>query len=178
MESIIPLYNHFSESTAYPVEDYPYGRHRTRIRYWLEKDMKSEYGFRFVAQTEHPITKKWNNPKRSTYARLAGCMYLDEKKHVKWEGLSEFSSPKDVISFLKKFPDADRTFLDPFINHKIRILGMMVDGKAFFTLNDVRKLLTDPEKAKILEEVEEWTDIDTMQDPHEHGNNSVRSHPE
>src|SRR5215475_9411123 len=85
------LKGHTSPETAYLVDDYPYGYTlRCKIRYWLE--FKPGKGFRFVSQTTNP--KKghvWNKPKASTYCRFGGCMFLDEKGHVHWAGLSEYS---------------------------------------------------------------------------------------
>ncbi len=98
-----PLHGHTSPETAYLVSDYPYGRTlRCRIRYWLEYDKKK--GYRFVSQTENPKDLQWNAPKRSTYMNLAACMYLDENSHVKWTGLSGYSSANDTLEFVKNFP--------------------------------------------------------------------------
>ena len=88
-----PLYGHTSESTAYVVDDYPYGfRERTQIRFWLEH--KPKKGWRFVSQTMNPKTGRWNKPKASTYLEWGGAMYLDEKGHVHWDGVGPYSDEK------------------------------------------------------------------------------------
>lgn len=60
------LVGHHSQATAYIIEDYPYGRRRTQMRIWIETSPK--FGDRVVKQTLNPSTKKWNNPKKSTYS--------------------------------------------------------------------------------------------------------------
>lgn len=74
------LYGHTDENTAYVVEDYPYGRHRTLMRYWLE--YKKNKGYRFVAQTLNPTTKRWNNPHPGTYSTYLLMVRLFSNDHV------------------------------------------------------------------------------------------------
>ena len=74
------LYGHTDENTAYVVEDYPYGRHRTLMRYWLE--YKKGKGYRFVSQTLNPTTKRWNNPHPSTYSNFLLMIRLFSNGHV------------------------------------------------------------------------------------------------
>lgn len=91
------LLGHTSEDTAHMVDDYPYGfRLRTQIRYWLETVAKN--GDRFCSQTLNPKTGRWNKPKKSTYSKV-GAMYLDEKGHVTWTGLSHYSTEEGVAYF-------------------------------------------------------------------------------
>lgn len=106
------LSGHVSPETAYVVEDYPYGfRLRCKIRYWLE--FKSRVGVRFVSQTTNPKRpgEPWNKPKASTYFRFGGAMFLDEKGHVHWSGLSEYSDGAEATAWLATYgaglpPDA------------------------------------------------------------------------
>jgi hypothetical protein len=77
------LSGHVSPESAYVVDDYPYGfRLRCKIRYWLEYAPRK--GFRFVSQTTNPKAagEVWNKPKASTYASIAGAMFLDDSNHV------------------------------------------------------------------------------------------------
>ena len=74
------LYGHTDENTAYVVEDYPYGRHRTLMRYWLE--YKKNKGYRFVSQTLNPTTKRWNKPHPSTYSDFLLMIRLFSNGHV------------------------------------------------------------------------------------------------
>ena len=104
------LKGHTTKETAFVVDDYPYGfRLRCRIRYWLEYDKK--HGFRLVSQTTNPNSSRmvagevWNKPKASTYVKIAACMYLDEKEHVQWVGLSEYSSYESSVNFFKKYEE-------------------------------------------------------------------------
>lgn len=93
------LSGHVSPETAYVVEDYPYGfTLRCKIRYWLESSPNK--GVRFVSQTTNPKRgDTWNKPKASTYCRFGGAMFLDEKNHVHWQGVTEYDSTQNLIDF-------------------------------------------------------------------------------
>lgn len=90
------------EATAYVVDDYPYGRLRTQIRYWIESVQGR--GDRFVSQTKNPKTGAWNKPKKSTYSPIK-VMYLeaqpDERLFVKTAGLGLWNSTEDAEAFIK-----------------------------------------------------------------------------
>lgn len=113
---------HISPETAYVVDDYPYGfRLRCSIRYWVE--YKAKVGFRFMSQTTNPKRGNvWNKPKASTYCRFGGAMYLDEKGHVQFAGLTEYSEAKDAINFKETYgaavPEAGKAILDYWIRAK------------------------------------------------------------
>ena len=118
------LCGHTSPETAYVVDDYPYGfRLRCKIRYWLE--FKSGKGFRLVSQTTNPKRpgEVWNAPKASTYCRWGAAMYLDENEHVKWAGLTEYSTGIESAAWKEKFgvgvPEAGREQLDKWIAAKL-----------------------------------------------------------
>lgn len=114
-----PIYGHKSEETAYVVEDYPYGyKLRCTIRYWLE--FKPSKGYRFVSQTKNPKNNRWNAPKASTYMSVSGCMFLDENGHVKWSGVSHYSSLADLKRFAESFPEADLTAVKGMIEAEER----------------------------------------------------------
>lgn len=98
------LSGHTSPETAYLVDDYPYGfRLRCKIRYWLEIHPKR--GTRFVSQTTNPKRGNtvWNKPKASTYADVAGAMYLDEKGHVQWDCLSYYPDVAACVAWLATY---------------------------------------------------------------------------
>lgn len=96
------LTGHISPETAYIVEDYPYGfTLRTKIRFWLEHNGKK--GTRFISQTLNPKTGKWNKPKKDTYSSIAGCLYLDENGHVKYEGLTAYSDLEGSLEYYEKY---------------------------------------------------------------------------
>lgn len=104
------LSGHVSKETAYQVEDYPYGfRLRCKIRYWLEHNPK--FGTRMWSQTSNPKIRTvatdviWNKPKASTYAWLAGCMFLNEEDHVTWSGLTQYSNAEESETWLRKFEE-------------------------------------------------------------------------
>ena len=94
------LLNHTSFETAYKVDNYPYGfRLRTSIFYWLETDPKK--GDRFCSATINPKNGQLNKQKCSTYS-VIGFMFLDEKGHVQWSGLSPYTEKDKVREFGEK----------------------------------------------------------------------------
>jgi len=92
------LHGHDSMKNAYVIEDYPYGRLRTQMRVWVESVPKK--GDRVWRQTLNPKTQKWNKPKKSTFSPIL-FLYKDEKDHVHSRGISQYSSPDEVKSFIK-----------------------------------------------------------------------------
>lgn len=104
------LKGHTSPETAYVVDDYPYGyRLRCKIRYWLEA--KGSCGVRLVSQTTNPKRpgEVWNKPKASTYAKFGGCMFLDEKGHVQWAGLTEYTDAKEIAEWITQYGEGNVT---------------------------------------------------------------------
>ena len=159
-----PLYGYTSPETAYLVADYPYGRKvRCRIRYWLETDPKK--GARFVSQTEHPTRLVWNAPKKSVYALLAGCMYLDESGHVQWATLNEYSKPAEALAFVQAFPGADLARVTAWALQKRAYKRMVLDGKAVWHVNGVAKPYTESELAEHAAELAEWDAVSAALKP-------------
>lgn len=116
------LKGHRSPETAYHVLDYPYGfRLRCQIRYWLEHDKR--HGVRLVSQTSNPKRgNAWNKPKASTYARFAGCMFLDDAGHVQWTGAGEYMSAEELSAWCEQYregvPPSALELLDRFLAAK------------------------------------------------------------
>jgi len=100
-----PLYNHTSIETSYLVSDYPWGfKLRTEKQFWIE--FKETQGYRFCSRTKDPRTGKWCAAKNGTYCKIAMCMYLDEKEHVTYSAITEYSEAKDIKAFAESFPEA------------------------------------------------------------------------
>src|SRR5438094_654618 len=98
------LRGHTTPETAYLVDDYPYGfTLRCKIRYWLE--YKKGHGHRLVSQTTNPKVpgEVWNKPKGSTYLNGLAVIYLDDKGHLVWSGVSLFSRVEQFDEFRAKF---------------------------------------------------------------------------
>jgi hypothetical protein len=153
-----PLTGHTSPETAYNVDDYPYGRTlRCKIRYWLER--KETKGFRFVSQTENPKTGRWNAPKPSTYMMFAGAMFLDEKDHCHWAGLSEYSGAKEVRAFLVNYPETDTSLLKPFCVAKMAMCQAGAKGKVKWTINGKAIEPTEAELATYAQDAIDWREV-------------------
>jgi hypothetical protein len=153
-----PLYGHTNETTAYVVDDYPYGfRLRTQIRYWLE--YSSSKGWRLVSQTLNPKNQQWNAPKKSTYLEWAGAMYLDEQGHVAWTGLGRYSSAEEFLEFVGNFPQADLSIVKKVAAAKIRHVSQMISGEKVFTVNNVPRPPSESDKQRYSKEIEIWEKV-------------------
>lgn len=154
-----PLYGHTSPETAYLVADYPYGRKvRCRLRAWVEDG--GNRGFRFVTQTEHPTRKVWNAPKKSTYVLVAACMYLDEKGHVQWQGVSEYTDAKEALAFARSFPQCNgRDSLLAWAVKKCALAAAFASGKAYMTINGEKVEYSETEKAAHQAESAVWREV-------------------
>ncbi len=115
MEALI---GHKSPETAYVISDYPYGfRLRCKIRYWIET---KKHGQRLMTQTTNPKIEGrevWNKPKASTYSPIL-IMYLDEKGHVKTDGIGPYSSDK-LEDFVERWGGDNSEVFTPY--HKASI---------------------------------------------------------
>jgi hypothetical protein len=125
------LIGHTSPETAYLVKDYPYGfRLRTEILYWLEESPTK--GFRFCSQTKNPKTGRWNAPKKSTYCKLAGVMFLDDNGHTQWIGLGEYCDSKGIREYLSLYGAAlsnqRKEFLAKFADKKEKVEQAFTSG--------------------------------------------------
>jgi hypothetical protein len=151
------LKGHTSLETAYLVADYPYSfKLRCKIRYWLEHNGKK--GFRFVSQTENPKTGRWNAPKKSTYASMAASMYLDEKGHVQWSGVGEYSGVDGLTAYVKRFPDTAKanTSLVALAAKGVKYTQARIAEKVCFTINGVRQPYTDGDRERDIAELAKW----------------------
>lgn len=157
-----PLYGHTSPQTAYVVDDYPYGfKLRTKIRYWIESNPSK--GYRFVSQTMDPKKpgEVWNKPKASTYSTIAGELYLDEKDHVQWSGITPYTDAPEVMTFLTDFPHADKTQLKRWIPMKIKLyeklLAANAQGSSGFSINGEPQKADDADIGRNRQSLEDWT---------------------
>jgi len=135
------LKGHTSPETAYLVNDYPYGfRLRCKIRYWLDHD--SRKGTRFFSQTTNPKIQGrevWNKPKASTYAYIAGCIFLDEEGYTQWTGLTEYSSIEQSKTWLETYeeglPEAIKERVKTWIQKKEAFQKALDEGKVKITIS-------------------------------------------
>lgn len=147
-----PLYGHVSEDTAYLVEDYPYGGLRCKIKFWLEHQPRK--GWRFVSQTQNPKNQRWNNPRKGTYYVLAGCMYLDEKGHVQVSVLSEYAKPREILTFIKSFPEADLLTLKAYVIGRKAVCKRKAEGHAIISIGGVPQTPNELEIEEAKAEIE------------------------
>lgn len=97
------LRGHVSQETAVLVEDYPYGRLRCKIRYWVERPTKGagKGQERPVSQTSNPKTgNTWQNkPKAGTYCDRV-YLYRDNRNgHIRFAHVS-INGPDYLARFI------------------------------------------------------------------------------
>lgn len=154
MEStkVNPLYGHDSRETAYLVDSYPYGRLRCKIWFWLEHSPTK--GFRFCSQTENPKNGVMNAPKKSTYQKVAGNMYLAEGGYVTWEGVNEYTNAVGCLDFVRKFPDSN-----------LQVMGVWARAKTVYCEQTLKsnqlfgKPLSEVDTDRFTKELEIWKQI-------------------
>lgn len=155
-----PLYGYETKDNAYVVDDYPFGfKLRCKIRYWVEFVPKK--GYRMWSQTTDPRrpVEVWNKPKATTFAKIAGCLYLDSQDHVQFAVVTEYSNAEKCAEFVHDFPQADMKVMKLWVYGKIKFCYMMYTGKAHFTINDVAQPTSDADKARYLAEIKIWVDL-------------------
>lgn len=91
-----------SVNTPQIVDNYPYGRLKTKATFSIEFDVKK--GFRSVFQTVNPKTGRINNPKKGTYNEIA-FMVIDENGFVENNSYylnGDIKKTNEVFIFLSK----------------------------------------------------------------------------
>lgn len=152
------LVGHTSFDTAYHVTDYPYGRLKCNIWFWLEHSHTK--GYRFCSRTQNPKNGVLNAPKKSTYSKIAGVLYLDENNHVDWAGLSEYSSAEEALAFVQKYPQADLTTLKDFSGLKARYCkAILTSGKYPYQFNGVSRDLSEVEREEYQVDYKGWVKV-------------------
>lgn len=89
----------FTMDEPLEVENYPYGRLRTTMRYSVETTKR---GDRFVSQTRNPKTGVWNKPKKSTYSEVM-MMYINSKGHITYTSISYNDKELNINNKLELF---------------------------------------------------------------------------
>lgn len=90
IEKVLPFVGDFD--TAYAVEDYPYGRLKCTMKFWLDYRPGQQYGFRLVTCSLNPKTGKWNKPHSSTYSQAMALYIERETGHIKHAALSYYDA--------------------------------------------------------------------------------------
>jgi hypothetical protein len=150
----IPLSYCNSAEQSFVCSGYPYGfKQRTTIRFWLEKNNKK--GFRFCSQTLRPKTGYWNKEKKSTYSPLCASLYLEDGNVCKWEGLSEYSSPAQILTFVEFYPQADYSLLIPFVAMTLSFeKKVLASGFSGSTINGEKRELSNFEKEQAEKDIQ------------------------
>lgn len=152
------LPNHTSFETAYVVDNYPYGGHRTKMAFWLEYNPRKNGGYRLVSCSLNPKTGRWNAPKPSTYCPIA-AMYLDEKGHVQWEGLQVTSSPEKMTAFLNDFPGQCTSVVQLAAKVAMTYYKKTAEGGNVWIVNGVRQGYSEEEIKEAARKSEAYSQV-------------------
>lgn len=137
------LFGHTDETTAYVVEDYPYGyTARTSKRYWIETNAR--HGDRLVTQTLNPKTGRWNKPKKSTYSAVLWLRLEAETEHVKTSGIGLHSTGDEARAWIETVRATLGDELNEHQHAKLAELLGWCDALAQVTW-EIRPASTDPE---------------------------------
>ena len=93
------IHGAISPETAHTTDDYPYGRHRTKCRWWIETAAKgsAKGQQRAQQQTLNPKTGQWNKPHPSIYSEMA-MLFTDDKGHTHVEHVRAY--PTSIMRHL------------------------------------------------------------------------------
>ena len=152
------LPNHTSFETAYVVDNYPYGGHRTKMAFWLEYNPRKNGGYRLVSCSLNPKTGRWNAPKPSTYCPIA-AMYLDEKGHVQWVGLEVTSSPEKMTAFLNDFPGQCTSVVQLAAKVAMTYYKKTAEGGNVWVVNGVRQGYSEEEIKEAARKSEAYSQV-------------------
>jgi len=100
------IFGHTSKETALEVKNYPYGRLRTSMFYYIETTPKK--GDRLVQWTINPKNGRVNAEKKSTYITL-GVMYINtDNNHIEWSGVGMYTERAKVEAFIEEIGGIDK----------------------------------------------------------------------
>lgn len=88
---ILEAFDSDGQPIKYAVSDYPYGRLRSTMIFWLEKATKGtgKGRTRFVTQTNNPKLQGFvlNKPSNSTYAEGYSYLFTNDRGHIGWNSI-------------------------------------------------------------------------------------------
>lgn len=99
------LAGHTNPENAYVVHNYPYGRYRTDMRYWIESTSR---GDRLCTQSLNPKTGNWNNPHKSTYSDIMVLKKDPVTGHVVTDSIGSWEGEERINDFTSKYELSDK----------------------------------------------------------------------
>ncbi len=88
-------------------------------------------------------------------------MYLDDDRHVQWDGIGPYSAEAKVLAFITKFPGADMSELRKAVPAELRLLKGLLSGEFVWTINGVRQPMSEADVARTQRELEDWKELDS-----------------
>jgi hypothetical protein len=129
-----PLPHVSTFETAHVAKDYPYGGHRTEMRFWVET--RERFGQRVMLRSLNPKTGGWNKPHASGYSEIV-CPYINhETGHIEHAHLSMYSSnKKELDAFQAAFAGVLTEWQSKRLNF-IRTYHQANSPNSYFGFND------------------------------------------
>lgn len=118
------LMGHTDFDSAVEVDDYPYGRLRTKMRYWVEH--RKGFGNRLMSCTLNPKTDRWNKPHASTYTERI-YLYRDlSNGHIKPFHIGSYDVPETIarmkaVGLFDQLPDNHKEWMDKYQGWYIKV---------------------------------------------------------
>ena len=156
MTIVKALYGHDSFETAYCVDNYPYGKLRTKMYFWLET--RPKFGVRLVTRSLNPKNGQINKPHAGQYMPLAANLYIDQNGHCQYEGVGLGTDSEKVVEFVQNFPENPRNdLLKAYCLEQYKYYRIRVDAKrSFWTINGVEEQLSEPEYERYVTSKDKW----------------------
>jgi len=91
-------------------------------------------------------------------------MFIDNKGHVDWDGVGQYSDDQKILTFVRAFPGADMSVLRQVVPAKMRYLKGIISGQIVWKINGVPKPSSEADIEKAREELETWEEISVWLD--------------
>jgi hypothetical protein len=149
-KNITPIGGHVSEETAYIVTDYPYGRLRAEMRFWVES--RPKFGQRLVMQSVNPKTGRVNKPHPGNYHAIVVLFINNENNHCEHWVLSPYNNTKaELENFSQVFGGVVTDEQKKTLRNLYRS-NVFVSPVSFFQLNDEQGKAITEMKSKLMQE--------------------------
>jgi hypothetical protein len=147
-KNITPIGGHISQATAYVTHDYPYGRLRCEMRFWV--DSRPKFGQRLMMQSVNPKNGRENKPHAGNYHAIV-CLFINnDNGHCEHWVIGDYNNTKTQLEqfetvFGSVMSDAQKNTLK-----SIRRANVFQSPVSFFELKEEQEKAIAALKAKII----------------------------
>jgi len=143
------IQNQPTEENPIVVENYPYGRLRTQMRYWNESIKKK--GDKFCSQTKNPKTGLWNKPNRKQTYNAVNVVYEEaETGYIRYFGLRASTSAESYKKFVEM---AGNVKFNPLQEEQLKIVRAYIKAYEGVTWEIRKEQFRHKETGEIVTEI-------------------------